>query len=784
MAHRIPIALSVTLLLSFVSCGCGGDDLTCGPGADKYGDRCVAKISSCASGTTLVDGVCVPACAANEVWSGTSCVADRQCEEGTKLVNGACVPACDGDAYWDGKACAKVPRCALGTVFDEQAGECIPNDLACGEGTHFDGERCVPDTSACGPGTHLQGAECVPDTLPSPDVEESDDPAGASFDVPGAGQAVTLGGIVETPTDQDGDGYVDPDYDRFTFTGTRGTWLRVHATSEGAAHPAFALVSEQDDGEGAPLYARYAVNPMGVDTEREFYLPRDGSYTLVVSDYAHVTADLFGWVTLPVGGDDFSYFVTVENLGDPAPTSISSLPAVKSGSVAEGALSFYAIENLQVHDARVVRNLGKPSGQPGSDVFAALMLFGPNGAVLREDLAYATDADATLLFAATAAGDHHVVVDHLLAIGPGLAYEMRAEQVTTVDCGASACAAGSLGAGTSKLLSWDVAEGTVFAAGIEVPDTATATLRVQMMDEGLAALGDPTSASKYGAGKLRRFFEGEQRVYLLLHGDQGAEIPSYSLDVKVPVADPLVAGTAHGGLAVHEMPAVYSSAGFGRLNATAGQVILSTGFTTSWPAWTDPVETYLTTTFEAIPGVLDVTDPAFPSAGMNVLMAYVPVSETRLYHVVDGASGNIVGATYDTSYHALTPVGLGTVLPGSAAQRTAQGVGSSGYAVFAFEAGTGQTATASVAPQGPGLHAEVWLATPGRPQYASGSYAWQSDEASSGLGVVARQAATGAGEAVLLTGPVAYDGVNLVFVRHVGAGVPSDSFDLEVAVSN
>ncbi len=784
MVHRISTALSVTLFLSFFSAGCGGDDLSCGPGADKYGDRCVAKISSCASGTTLVDGVCVPACAANEVWSGTSCVTDRQCQEGTKLVNGACVPACDGEAYWDGQVCAKVPRCALGTVFDEQAGECVPNELVCGEGTHFDGEHCVPDTSECGPGTHLQGAECVPDTLPPPDVEESDDPVGAVFDVPDAGQSLTLGGIVGTPTDQDGDGYVDPDYDRFTFTATRGTWLRVHATSEGAAHPAFALVSEQDDGEGVPLYARYAVNPSGVDTEREFYLPRDGSYTLVVSDYAHVTADLFGWVTLPVGGDAFSYFVTVENLGDPAPTSVSSLPAVKYGSMAQGALSFYQLEDLQVHDARVIRNLGQPSGQPGNDVFAALMLFGPSGALVRENLAYATDADATLLFAATAAGDHSVVVDHLLAIGPGVAYEMRAEEVTTVDCGTSSCATGSLDAGTSKLLSWDVVEGTVFAAGVEVPDTATATLRMQMMDEGLVALGDPTSASKYGAGKLRRFFEEDQRVYLLLHGDQGAEIPSYALDVDAPVANSLVSGTVHGGLPVHEMPAVYSSAGFGRLTAAAGQVILSTGFSTAWPAWTNPVEAYLTTTFEAIPGMLDATAPAFPSAGMEPLMAYVPVSGTRLYQVTDGASGDIVGAIYDTTFHALTPVGLGTVLPGSSAQRMAQTVGGSGYTVFAFEAGSGQTAAISVAPQGPGIHADIWVATPGGPQYASGSYSWQSDEASSGLGVVARQSASGAGEAVSASHEVAYDGVHLVFVRHLGAGAPTDSFDLEVSVSN
>jgi hypothetical protein len=775
------------LALSLASAHCGGDDLECGPGATSYGDRCVAKISACAAGTQLVDGECQPRCEANASWNGSSCVSDFTCAPGTELVDGECVLVCTSGSYWDGEGCATVPSCADGTTFDETVGSCVANDSLCAEGTHFEGGVCVPDTESCGPGTHLDGSACVPDTLPAPDVSESTTPDGtAQFDTPASGESVTLGGTVDTPVDGDGDGYADPDYDRFTFTASAGTWLRIHATSEGAAHPAFAIISNDVGTNGAPLWARYAINPAAIETQREIYIPRDGDYTIVVSDYSHVTADVFGWMALPVGGDDFTYYMTIDNLGDPTPTPLSSVPASDKGSVAEGSLAFVELTGLQQHDVRVLRNLGNPSGKTNSDVFGALMLFGPDGALLRQNVAYATGDDATILFAATTAGDHLVVVDHLLTIGPNADYELSAEDVATVDCDSADCSTGSIAEDVSRLLSWDIVEGAVFVAGAYVPDTATATLQVQMMDEGLVPIGEMSSASKYGPAKLRNFVDADQRIYLLLRGYSGDEIPSYTLDVRTPVADVLTSGVTQI-LNVYDMPVdTFPTSGLGRFSAAAGQVVVSNGFVTSSSAWTDPVESYLSTDFEAIPPTLDVTDAAFPNSPLEPLMAFMPTAGYRLYQATDGAGADISGATYDSAFHALTPTDLGTPTPSTPSTRTGQVVDTGvGMAVFAFVGAAGQTATVTVTPQAAvQFQPEVWIATPGHREYASGTHSWVSEELGTALGVLARDAASSPGTSVGVPHTVAYDGLQLVFVRDAGAGDPTDTFDIEVAVSN
>jgi len=765
------------VILALVSTACGGDDLECGPGTHPYGDRCVADVSSCGDGTKLVDGQCVPLCADNEIWTGKHCVPDYQCAPGTSPVAGQCVPTCTKDEYWNGQSCSKTPRCALGTVFDENTGSCVPNELICAKGTHLDNGQCVPDTSACGDGTHLENGQCVPNRLPAPDVVESTDPTGkVTFDLPDPGKSITLGGTVDTPIDLNGDSIVDADYDRFSFSAQAGTWIRVHATSEGAAHPAFALVSDDTDAQGQVLYARYAVNPLGVDTEREFYLPRSGNYTLVVSDYTHVTSDLFGWLALPVGGDDFTYLITVDNLGDPTPTPIASVPASKTGDSGAGALAFYQMKDLKLHDARVAQHMGKPSGMMASDTFGALMLFGPKGTLVRESLSYSLTGDATILFAATEPGDHLLVVDHLLSIGPVTDYELRVEQVDTVDCGAANCAAGTLAQGTSKLLYWDLKEDNVFAMGAKVPDTESSSLQVQRMDAGLVPVGEKTSASKYGPAKIRTYIEKDQRLYLLLTGYNGNAIASYELDVKTPTVDRLTSATTHSGLKVHEMPLdIYPSAGMGRWDAAAGQVILSTSFTTAWPNWTQPLEEYLTLGFEPLPKLRDTTDPAFPNSILPPLMAYMPKAGRFLYQTKDDAGGDIVGASYDTTFHALTPISLATPTAGNPVSKTNQGlIPTAGWSLFGFSVPKGQTVALKVTPKGTEpLQAEAWIVTPGRHQYTSGNHSWVADKEEIGLGILARQAASAPGQEVQLLVEAPYDDTQLVFIRNIDAGDPT-----------
>jgi hypothetical protein len=112
----------VCAIAALLLAGC--DDLVCGGGTHRVGDRCVPRY------------------------------AETLCGAGTVNVDGECVPAEEGDDPLE---------CGEGTV--EQDGECVPTDtdpaLECGEGTvEVDGE-CVDEEEECGPGTVPRGDECV-----------------------------------------------------------------------------------------------------------------------------------------------------------------------------------------------------------------------------------------------------------------------------------------------------------------------------------------------------------------------------------------------------------------------------------------------------------------------------------------------------------------------------------------------------------------------------------------------------------------------------------------------
>ena len=785
---HLSAVLVVSAALSWMALGCGGSDLECGPGAKDYGGRCVAAIGSCAPGTALQDGICVSLCETGEYWNGNKCMPDKQCAPGTTLVGDACVPACDTDTYWDGVKCTDVPFCAEGTIFDADAGSCTPNEEVCAAGTHFEQGKCVPDATGCGDGTHLEGEVCVPDVLPAPDVTESPDTEGtATFDLPAAGDTITLGGAVDTPQDLDGDGFVDADYDRFSFEGQAGSWLRVHATSEGATHPAMVLISEERDEDGYVLYSRYCINPLTLDAEREFYLPRDGAYTLMVSDYNHVVADVYGWTSLPVGGDDFTYLITVENLGTPTPKAITSGSATETGNLTDGALQFFLLEGLQKHDARDVVHVGVPAGQFKSDVFAALTVFGPGGDVVRERISFATDEDAATLFAATEAGDHLVVVDHLMSIGPAMEYELRVATRASVNCSTTACASGSFAAGQEKLLRFDLSSGDLLVLGLALPDTATTTLETRLLAEGLTPLADVSSATQYGPAKAMYYASAAQRVYLLVREHDGEAVASYSLDARQYATPLLASGAAGTALPVWDMPAdTYPPAGVAHFVGSAGQVAVSTDLVVPAVLWTDPVEELVSPDFVLTGPALDTTAAAFPNSPLTPLLQWIPAQGHYLYRVKDGAGADIVGATYDTTLHLLDPGDLGAPSVSSPSQLTNQHLhAGTGLGVFRFTADVGAQTSIVVTPQGgAAMQPEVWVATPGSSAYASGQYSWVSDATSGLVGVLARGSAAAQGGAASVTHTTTYDGAHLVFVRDLGGLGASDAFDVQVTVSN
>jgi len=768
---------------------CGGDSVQCGPGTSESGGRCVAPVVKCGDGTVLQNGVCVSPCAQGEYWNGLACRPIPGCAGGTALDGGSCIPSCAEKTYWDGKACVPIPTCEKGTTFDGDAGACVPAAELCAQGTHLDADAgvCVPDATDCGPGTHKEDAACVPDAVPAPDVSESTDPQGtATFDLPAAGSSLSLGGAINTPTDLNGDGMVDADYDAFAFQAKANTWLRLHATSQGAAHPALVIISDAEDSQGAPLYSRYAIEPLALDSTREVYLPRDGKYIIIVSDYDHIVADLYGWSMIPVGGDDYIYRVDVENLGTPTPKSLTGAAATETGDVKSGALHFFQLDGLAVNDAREVIHEGVPAGHAYSDVFKGLMLFGPDGAVLRDTVSYATNEDASVRFAATAAGNHLVVLDHLMTIGDRLDYELNMSTLVPTDCGTTDCATGTLAAGEKRLLRWDLNAGELFVAGVSLPSGATTTLNVDLLDEGMAQLGATSSASQYGPAKAMHYAAKNQPVYLVISEDKGAAVASYTLDDRVNVTPLLTAGTPNTGMTVTQMPAgTYDAAGYAHFVGIAGKVVVSVGLTVSGPNWTAPVEEYLSPNLALLGPALDVTAANFTD--LSPLMAWVPAAGHCLHRVRNAAAGDITAETYDTALYALDPADLGTPAigtPKSLIDKTLEA--STGLGIFKFVGTVGPKANVKVTPKaGAVIQPDVWVATPGASSTTGGTNTWKPDAADYRLGVAAKGKATAAGTAVTVQATPSYAGVHLVIVRDASGSAPlTDKYDIEVSLSN
>jgi len=110
---------------------------TCGSGTTEVNGQCVPDGSQCGLGTRLEFGRCV--------------VADVQvpmtCGPGTREESGTCVADCGPGTRLDGTTCVSVGELTCGPGTKVQDGTCVP-EVACGPGTVLSGNQCVPSTGA------------------------------------------------------------------------------------------------------------------------------------------------------------------------------------------------------------------------------------------------------------------------------------------------------------------------------------------------------------------------------------------------------------------------------------------------------------------------------------------------------------------------------------------------------------------------------------------------------------------------------------------------------------
>ncbi len=722
-------ALACLAMIGLVGlAGCGGPEpLTCGEGTVLEGDQCVREIEACGEGTTLVDGLCVP--------------------EG---------------AY-----------CAPGTTLME--GDCVPEALACGEGTHLENGTCVPDAR---------------DPGPTPDVPESTDPATpATVTLAPVGETISIGGTISVPIDEDDDTYVDGDWDAFTFWAEAGTYLRFHATSHGIALPAFLISSTQTNADGSPLYVRYGWNPNAVDTVREVYLPRADTYQILVTDFAMMWPAVFGYAVLPIGGDDFTYLITIEDLGAPTVTAVSALPVVEDGDLTDGGLRFYDVEAGLTPTAITVTSRGvPPTPELNPDLFLALMVLDGTHALLEEEVAPYTNEPITLLLDAHVGQSYRIVQDFQMVLGPNRDFSLEIRAAEPQDCSTTSCDIVGVTAG-SLFLAWDLAAGDFLAVGIYPEVEAGGRFDVLLLDEDLMALAPPTQASAFFPSGSTHYAVADQRVMLWVERAAGYPLVPFDVSPLVVATTAMAAGNDYTGLTVHVPPPdVFPPSGMGHFVGNAGQILIISGLTTydAGAGWIAPFEQILTPAFDLLGPALDGTDRAgFPNTLFTPAVAWLPADGHYLHLVQDADdAAEINGGTYDVSVDAVVPVAVDTPTVGTDILRSGEQLDAdAGLVIYSFVGNATQRTDITITPAASTtITPQISVLTLGFAGYLATERYWQADGNAERLGRLAAATATGPGASVTLSYASPYDGVvNLVVITDAdGGGGAADSFDLEL----
>jgi hypothetical protein len=770
---------------------------------DQYwdGEQCLALPEvGCAPGTVLdeTSGECLSACIQEEYWDGQACqpFPEPNCASGTQLnqASGKCELICTLEQYWDGTECQQLPdpECGAGTVFNPETGKCDLTAEACAPGTVLQDGQCVPEITECSPGSHQENGECVLDVLPQADVVESSEPEQvAAFDLPTSGQVILLGGVVDTPFDQDGDGYDDFDIDRFSFVGQAGTYLKISAMSDGLTMPAFLLRSEQKDDEGYSVYVRYALCIDKLNCAREIYLPRTDNYTILVSDFHNLGPAVFGNMFPPVGGDDFDYVVAVENLGEPQITEIDSLPLDDAGDFTEG-LKFFRINNAQLQDVYSVISCGDPSLLEASDAVSALLVFDTEGNLHSEAESEYLGSEAIVSFSIQQVSSYLIVQDYVGVFGNRSPYTLDIVQETVIDCTDGLdpeCGPGSLAAGESKVLLYNLLKGDLLVFRGSVPGTAQENFGIRMLDQGFNTLSDGSA----GYDWLRwdkHYSVQDGWIYLWFFGWFGGAVPEYDFESIIAPTPLLEAGVPASNLSVVDMPEdTLPDSGVDHFIAEAGKMAVFVDFMTHNPIrdWITPLEEVYSFNdagnyWTVMGPALDISQEGSPA--ITPTLAYVSISGSYLHVVSDpDIDSDILGVTYDTTLQLQDVVSLGTPASGIPVGAVDQSLAlSTGLAIFSFTGQVDQSVNVSLTPLDAGtLQAEVMLLSFGWMSLYDDMWRWS--DSGQRLGLKDSLTADGPGSVVELQTMSPISGLNIIVVRDVTANQDAGFFDLTVSIT-
>jgi hypothetical protein len=744
----------IIVLIGLNMISCGGEGTECGPGTVEQNGTCVAVIDDCAPGTELVDGKCQSACQ-----SGT---------------------------YWDGSQCVDVPEypCGAGIVFNEETGLCELVDDACGEGTTLVNGQCVADTTGCGPGTHEENGQCVLDVLPEADVVESDDPENpAVFSLPAEGEMIHLGGVVDLPIDSNNDGYLESDFDMFVFEAKAGDYLKISGASDEIAWPAFVVQSMSQDDQGYAWFTRYAANPLNPVCQREIYIPFDDTYILWVSDYYNLGPALIGSNFPAVGGDNFSYLITVQNLGTPTIVDVSSLPFNDSGNLTDGVLRFYRLQGLSVRDVISYASIGEPVADIYNDVYPAVSLFDGNGVLLAETVGSGLREDAAFTTAVQTNDDWLLVQDHIFILGANDQFELNVVKELVEDCTPGDnpnCGHDSLEVGEVKYFRYDLSAGDLLVYKATVPAENEEILWVDLYDHSMQVVSQGNANS--WSDRWDDFYaDSDQWVYLRLHESGYGGVQTYSFESMIVPTSLLTPGVLASNLPTYDFfEGTWADGGFDHFKGNAGQLAIFTDLTVNNPTrdWLDPVQEIYSvdrhrTTLIGPP--VDTTD--IDLLAIKPLMAYIREDGDYLHRVSD-LNASLDGCTYDTTLYLQDVNALGAPAVDAPILFTDQAMDAqTGLAVFSFEGIRDQELQITVTPLAP------FVIQP-RVQILTFGYVyddtWHYSTYQQRLGLYCSGNASLAGDASVITCTTALDGINIIVVSDVLES--NGNFDIEVSV--